>query len=259
MMPRVPSPVTKPKSEILPNPAVGWSVMTAARVKLRRASFTAPGPKTFVLARTACWARDGVTEGLGEHVGPVRAVDDGRVAFGVRKCAGPEYAAALSIGGQLHNAGADAARLTSSLIIGEPEQSIAKGRASRGISELIAPQSGLGGIEEVARVQRIIAQEFKASAVKTVGAGFGHDVHDGATEFAILGIERICDQAELGYRVEIRNDCRPQVAPFTDITVVNQECVRGFALAIDRADAGRETSRDGPVLLDRSGWPWRDA
>ena len=56
-------PVTKPKSDTLPKPAVGWSVITAARVKLRRASLTAVGPKILVLLRTACCARDGVTVG----------------------------------------------------------------------------------------------------------------------------------------------------------------------------------------------------
>src|SRR6476646_9517854 len=63
MMPSVPTPVTKAETHILPKPAVGWSVITAARVKLRCASLTAVGPKTFVLLRTACCARDGVTVG----------------------------------------------------------------------------------------------------------------------------------------------------------------------------------------------------
>src|SRR3954453_4622222 len=63
MMPSVPSPVTKPKSDTLPKPAVGWSVITAERVKLSRASFTAAGPRSFVLLKTACCAREGVTVG----------------------------------------------------------------------------------------------------------------------------------------------------------------------------------------------------
>jgi hypothetical protein len=63
MMPRVPLPVTKPRSESFANPPCGLSVVVEVRVKLKRASFTIVGPSTFVLLKTACCARVGVIVG----------------------------------------------------------------------------------------------------------------------------------------------------------------------------------------------------
>src|SRR5216683_8424720 len=61
MMPRVPTPVTKPRAESFAKLVCGLSVTVAVRKKLARTWFTAVGPNVFVLLITNCCARDGVT------------------------------------------------------------------------------------------------------------------------------------------------------------------------------------------------------
>src|SRR5215467_13724027 len=60
IMPSVPGPVTKPRLESCTAESVGWLLTDAVRVKSTRASFTIEGPKSFVLASTACCVRFGV-------------------------------------------------------------------------------------------------------------------------------------------------------------------------------------------------------
>src|SRR6266481_1632868 len=63
LMPRVPMPVTKPRSESFAKLPLGLSVVVEVRKKLTRASFTAVGPRVLVLLITICCARLGVKEG----------------------------------------------------------------------------------------------------------------------------------------------------------------------------------------------------
>src|SRR5256885_5416825 len=60
LMPRVPAPVTKPKSESFAKLDFGLSVTVAVRKKLRRTWFTPVVPIILLLLMTNCWAREGV-------------------------------------------------------------------------------------------------------------------------------------------------------------------------------------------------------
>src|SRR5215467_2073545 len=63
LIPRVPMPVTKPRSESFAKLPLGLSVIVDVRKKLTRASFTVVGPRILVLLITICWARCGVNDG----------------------------------------------------------------------------------------------------------------------------------------------------------------------------------------------------
>src|ERR1700704_2108743 len=63
IMPSVPGPVMKPRSESLAKLPFGLSLWTEVRKKVMRASFTAVGPRFWVLLMTNCCAREGVNEG----------------------------------------------------------------------------------------------------------------------------------------------------------------------------------------------------
>src|SRR5437763_893635 len=88
--------------------------------------------------------------------------------------------------------------------------------------------------------------------MESVGARLGDGVHDGATEFSVLGVKGIRNQPKFGDRVEVWNDGSSQVSPFTHIATVHQKSVSGFALAVDRDVARGQSTRHLPVLLNRS-------
>ena len=62
-MPKVPIPVTNPRSDSFAKLPLGLSVIVAVRKKLTRASFTALGPRVLVLLMIICCARLGVKDG----------------------------------------------------------------------------------------------------------------------------------------------------------------------------------------------------
>src|SRR6478752_8318886 len=63
LIPRVPTPVTNPRSESFAKLPFGLFVVVDVRKKLTRASFTALGPSVLVLLMTICCARLGVKAG----------------------------------------------------------------------------------------------------------------------------------------------------------------------------------------------------
>ncbi len=74
--------------------------------------------------------------------------------------------------------------------------------------------------------------------MKVVGAGFGDDIDLAAAELAVLGVEVIREDAELGDGIEIGNDCRAHVDVFFDVASIHDETVGEFPLAVDRDGAG---------------------
>src|SRR2546423_7419026 len=61
LMPKVPTPVTKPRSESFAKLLLGLSVVVAVRKKLRRNWFTAVEPSILLLLMTNCWVLEGVS------------------------------------------------------------------------------------------------------------------------------------------------------------------------------------------------------
>ena len=71
--------------------------------------------------------------------------------------------------------------------------------------------SARSGREEVAGVERGVAEELEGVAVELVAARLGDDVDDAAVVVAVLGIEVVRQQAE--FRIESRLGTTP-VPPF---------------------------------------------
>ena len=90
------------------------------------------------------------------------------------------------------------------LIGAEEERLVPDDRAARGGAELILPQRRDRGLEEIARVQNVVAQEFEHRAVKLVRAGFRHHVEHRAAVASELRAEVAGDEAEFLHRVGIR-------------------------------------------------------
>src|SRR5260370_9145712 len=87
----------------------------------------------------------------------------------------------------------------------------------------------------------------------------GDGVHDGAAEPAVFRVETVSDQAELGHRVDVRNDGRAHVAALADVASIHQEGISRFALAINRDIAGIELTGALAVLRTGAGGDRRDA
>ena len=87
--------------------------------------------------------------------------------------------------------------------------------------------------------------------MNVVGPRFGHDVHNGAGETAVLSIERVGEEAKFLNRVERGNDGSPVVDTFFDVATVHEEGIGGLSLSVDRHLAGIQIARNKPVT-DRS-------
>src|SRR4051812_76490 len=61
LMPKVPTPVKKPRSESFAKLDLGLSVVVAVRKKLKRNWFTAVVPIILLLFMTNCWVLEGVS------------------------------------------------------------------------------------------------------------------------------------------------------------------------------------------------------
>src|SRR5271169_4118060 len=96
----------------------------------------------------------------------------------------------------------------------------------------MAPQFGFDGCEEVRGIQLVVAQELEHVTMKAVGTRLGDGIHHRATEFSVLRVKAVCNQAELLDRIEIRNKSRAEISPLADIASIHQECVGCLPLAI---------------------------
>src|SRR5262249_47766943 len=65
----------------------------------------------------------------------------------------------------------------------------------------------------------------------------------GAAEAAVFGVEAVGDQAELGYRIDIRDDGSAHIPAFAHIAAVDQKRIRAFPLPVDGDVAGTERTR----------------
>src|SRR5204863_5120786 len=89
------------------------------------------------------------------------------------------------------------------LIICKPEKLVLQKRPADRVSELVATQlrarrfsvrSGRGlVVEEVVRVEFVIADKLEHVSVNPVGSRLGDRIHDRAAEFTVLGIEAVGD------------------------------------------------------------------
>ena len=127
--------------------------------------------------------------------------------------------------------GAD--NLFCSLIVTEPKHLVAADGAARRPAELVLNENPALGREVVLGVQICIAQKVEGVTVYLVGTGFGHHVDLAATVIAILRIEVVCNDAELGNRVNIRNQRGPVLQFFFRVGAVDHEAVRVGASAVD--------------------------
>src|ERR1700733_9024688 len=74
--------------------------------------------------------------------------------------------------------------------------------------------------------------------MKLIATRFGDYVDLAAAEFAIFGVEIIGEDAKFGDGIEVRNDGCSEIDVLFDVTSVDHEAIREFALAIDRNCAG---------------------
>ena len=102
-------------------------------------------------------------------------------------------------------------------------------------------------IEEMTRVQLVIAQEFESCAVKVVGAGFGENVNDGTGEPAVLGVKGVGNQPEFLNRIESRHNGSAVVPALLDIAPIDQERVCRLSLPIDGDISGVAGAGHRPV------------
>ena len=94
------------------------------------------------------------------------------------------------------------------LVVGEEERPVPEQRAAERAAELVLLEVRLGAagavVEEVVGVERVVAVELEAAAVRDVGARLDLQVHDAAERAAELGRVGRGLQLELVERVDAR-------------------------------------------------------
>jgi hypothetical protein len=91
----------------------------------------------------------------------------------------------------------DALELAQPLVAAEEEGLVLDDRAAEGEAELVAPELRLPVVEEVARVQVVVAQELEDRPVEGVGAGLGDGEEDAPGGAAVLGAVAVGEHPEL--------------------------------------------------------------
>ena len=129
----------------------------------------------------------------------------------------------LGICGELQLPRTRADNFASALIVCEPEDVVLPERAAHRIAELVAAQFCLEGIEIIAGVEFVVADELEPIPVNAVGAGLGDRVHHRTAEFSVFGIKAVGDQPEFFDGVEVGDQPGAQVASLADIAAIHQE------------------------------------
>ncbi len=136
--------------------------------------------------------------------------------------------------------------LALSLIVGEEERPIApQGTAGRG-AELVAAVLRLrpGGLEEVARVERFVAQEFERVAVQRVRAGARREIDDAAVEAPELGGRAVALDPEFLDRVDHGEECHLPRLWLQHRDAVEEILVRARPAAVDARQLRTRRKRD---------------
>src|SRR5712675_2795246 len=95
--------------------------------------------------------------------------------------------------------------LAEAFVVGEEESLASAERAAGGGTELIALERRCGAlVEEVGRVEHVVAQEFKYCAMPLIAAGLGDDYDLGAGMFAEFGAVGITLDVEFAYGVDTK-------------------------------------------------------
>ena len=115
-------------------------------------------------------------------------------------------------------------------------------RSADRAAELVLPVEAALRRKEIARVESGVTQKLEAAAMQLVGAGLGDHIDDAAAVVAVLGVEVVGQDAELGDRIEIGHDGSAAVHQLLHVAAVDHEAVGVFALAADRLVAGVQTA-----------------
>ena len=184
---------------------------------------------------------DRVAEPVREFPGPRGAFDFvGHVAGEIRQIAG-------ALGVARHDRRQRRAdRLARALIVGEEEDPVADDwaaeRAAPLVSLVVALLDIVVVVEVVVGVQPLVAPELEPGAAELVGAGLRDHVDQAAGVVAVLRVEHVRQQAELGNRIEVRDRRRAVAAPLFDTSAVHHEAVGVLALTADGHVAGGEVA-----------------
>src|SRR5262249_31318282 len=76
--------------------------------------------------------------------------------------------------------------------------------AADGAAEFVAAKWRDAGGEEIARVELVVADEFKCGAVKIICPAFGDQADDGAGAFAVLGGIVVLQHAKLRHGIQVK-------------------------------------------------------
>ena len=98
--------------------------------------------------------------------------------------------------------------LSLSLIVGEKECVIPSNRTADHATELVAAKlrlDGIGGSEEVSRIQSFVSEELKGDTTNNIAPGLGGQVNDTTIEATELCRRTIALDLELLNRIDVRN------------------------------------------------------
>src|SRR5205085_4714724 len=87
--------------------------------------------------------------------------------------------------------------------------------------------------KEVSRVECRISQKLESASVNLIGTRLGDHIHYAASVIAVLGVEIIGKNPELGDGIEIRHHRCAAVHQFFNVSAVDQKSIGVFTLAAD--------------------------
>ncbi len=178
----------------------------------------------------------GVTEFLGKNTGEVRTVDACAAVCGVGRDERRRLVTQTSgtIGrGRYGEELCLPDGLPGSLVVGEEEYFVPFDRTAHGSTKLVLNINSAGWGIVVSGIQVGVAQKFEDVAVKAVGPGLGDDIDLAAAIVAIFCVEVIGNDAKLGDRVEVGNQCGAVVNAFLRISAVDHKPICAGSTAVD--------------------------
>ncbi len=184
-----------------------------------------------------------VAEALRQHTSPIAPLDRPTETAGVK------LSVMLGLAGNLNESGTLSDRLPRALIIDKRKDLIMNDRTAQRASEsilMVKAATVIRGrvvVEEIARIELLIPQEFERRSMKFVGPGLRDHVDDATAEMAVLSIEVISQETELGDRIEVGNDrctVRERVA---STAAIHLKIVCRFALITNRNGSNRRAGK----------------
>src|SRR5208283_2994876 len=147
--------------------------------------------------------------------------------------------------GDRYLAGVHSLGRSSPLIVSEEENRVLTNWPAERAAELVSIERSACWRKIISRVEVPVADKIENVAVKCVGAGFRDNVNLPPAEFAVLGIEIVGENPELGDGIEVGNDRRAHVYILFDVASVHDETVGKFPLPVDGDGARIQISRGG--------------